>query len=398
MRRSYAAVGVIAAKDLRQRFRDKSFFMLGILTPLVLAFVLNLVFGGGDELELRIGVQDADRSPMSTSLTGGITELDGEGGIRITELDAGADPDAVIDRDGLDAVIVVPAGFGELASRTTSKGGAAVEAATSPGATPQLRVVQHPDRPILAGVARSVADAAVSRFERSRLLTAAGNQLGLNPDPTRPVEDVELVRESPGGDGLNPAARVTAGMAIMFVFFTVLFGVTTLLSERSDGTLTRLLAAPISRDAVIAAKGLVSFVLGVLATMLLLVVATLLMDASWGPWLGVFALVVTAVLTAVAIMTMVAGLARSADSAGSIQSIIAVGLAMLGGSWFPISGDGVIGTLSRLTPHYWFLTGLERLSATGSFTAVLAPVGAMAVIAVLFGIPATVLVRRRLAP
>ena len=36
-------------------------------------------------------------------------------------------------------------------------------------------------------------------------------------------------------------------MAVFFLFFTVQFGVTSLLEERNDGTLARLLAAPISR-------------------------------------------------------------------------------------------------------------------------------------------------------
>ena len=39
------ALRTITGKDLRQRLRDKSFFLLGIATPLALAFVLNLVSG-----------------------------------------------------------------------------------------------------------------------------------------------------------------------------------------------------------------------------------------------------------------------------------------------------------------------------------------------------------------
>ena len=62
-------------------------------------------------------------------------------------------------------------------------------------------------------------------------------------------------------------------MAVFFLFFTVQFGVTGLLEERNDGTLARLLAAPISRAAILFGKLLTSFALGVIS-MTVLVAAT----------------------------------------------------------------------------------------------------------------------------
>jgi ABC-2 type transport system permease protein len=126
--------------------------------------------------------------------------------------------------------------------------------------------------------------------------------------------------------------------------------------------------------------------------------ATVLMGASWGSWLGVTALVFSAVLTAVALMAVVAGLAKTAEGAGAAQAIIAVGLAMLGGSWFPVGDDGLIGAFARLTPHYWFLGGLEDLPDAASWMVVGTPVLAMMIIAVVAGVPAAILLRRRLTP
>jgi ABC-2 type transport system permease protein len=142
----------------------------------------------------------------------------------------------------------------------------------------------------------------------------------------------------------------------------------------------------------------VSYTLGVLATMILFITATVLMGAEWGSWLGVVALVLTACLTAVALMAIVAGLAKRAEGAGAVQSIIAVGLALLGGSWFPVSGEGVLGLLARMTPHFWFLEGLEDLASAASWTVVWPSVVALGTIAVVAGIPAAVLLRRKLTP
>jgi ABC-2 type transport system permease protein len=379
------ALRTITAKDLRQRLRDKSFFVLGILTPLALAFVLNLVFGdlSEGELEVTMGVVDADGSPVSDQLAGNLLGLDGNGGIEVTALDPAADPEAELDERTLDAVVVIPGGFG---------------AGVTSAQAPEITVLENPDRPVQASVVESIVDGVTTDIERTRLLAAAGGQLGVEPGVAPPATDVAFTQEWPGGQVLDVTSRLMAGMAIMFVFFTVGFGVTTLLEEKENGTLARLLAAPIPRNAILGAKALVSYTLGVLATMILFITATVLMGAEWGSWVGVLALVLTACLTAVAMMAIVAGLAKRAEGAGAVQSIIAVGLALLGGSWFPVSGEGALGLLARLTPHFWFLEGLEDLAGAASWTVVWPSVVALGVIAVVAGIPAAVLLRRKLTP
>ena len=52
-------------------------------------------------------------------------------------------------------------------------------------------------------------------------------------------------------------------MAVFFLFFTVQFGVASILDERRDGTLARMLAAPIRRSSVLGGKLLTSLVLGI---------------------------------------------------------------------------------------------------------------------------------------
>jgi ABC-2 type transport system permease protein len=83
-------------------------------------------------------------------------------------------------------------------------------------------------------------------------------------------------------------------MAVFFLFFTVHFGVTSLLEERNDGMLARLLAAPVSRVSILGAKLLTSLRLGTVSMTVLAVATTLLFRAHWGNPLGVAVLVVSA--------------------------------------------------------------------------------------------------------
>ena len=62
---------------------------------------------------------------------------------------------------------------------------------------------------------------------------------------------------------LSTKTFYSASMAILFLFLTVQFGVLGLLEERQNGTMGRLLAAPISRRSIVVGKALTSFVLGV---------------------------------------------------------------------------------------------------------------------------------------
>ena len=58
---------------------------------------------------------------------------------------------------------------------------------------------------------------------------------------------------------LDATTFFSAGMAVFFLFFTVQFGVSSLLEERWYGTLPRLLGAPINRWSIVGGKALTSF-------------------------------------------------------------------------------------------------------------------------------------------
>jgi ABC-2 type transport system permease protein len=147
----------------------------------------------------------------------------------------------------------------------------------------------------------------------------------------------------------------------------------------------------------VAGKAILSFALGVISMAVLMVATHFLMDAEWGPPLGVALLVVTGVLAATAIMGVIAGAATSADGAGNLGAIIAVTLGMLGGTFFPVGqGNDVLSALSYLTPHAWFMRGLADLSGGAEWTAALPAAGALLLFALVFGAVAWFMLQRKL--
>ena len=69
--------------------------------------------------------------------------------------------------------------------------------------------------------------------------------------------------------GFDVATFFAIGISVFFLFFTVQFGILSLIDERETGTMDRLLAAPIRRQSILLGKVLASFVIGLVAMVVL---------------------------------------------------------------------------------------------------------------------------------
>lgn len=390
-----AATLQIALKDLKLRIRDRSALIIGVVAPLSLAFIFNLVFGGatsGSGLGLEYGMVDNDGSDISSAFVSTLEHADESG---VLELEVFEDRDSAqssIESDDIDAYFVISEGFGQ---------------SVMSGQSDLIEIVGSVNFPTSTQIATSFAESFSSSLGAGQLAVATTADLegvpvtgeliaGLGQDPASAAQSFTMEDRSAETRQLDASTFFAAGMAVFFLFFTVQIGVTGLLDERRQGTLARLAAAPIPRAAVIAGKGLVAFLLGLISMTVLVVATSLLMDAEWGAPLGVAALIVAGVLSAVGIMGIVAAVAKTSEGAGNLGSIIAVILGMLGGTFFPIGATGgLLSNLTYLTPHAWFLRGLGDLGSGAPWTNALPSAGAIMVFAVVTGLVAWVALRRK---
>lgn len=375
------AAWLICAKDLKARLRDRSALLIGIVVPLALAFIFNVIFSGisGGSGVISLGVVDADHGAASQAFTQQVLPAVKSGGLITVHTEASAARARALAADGtLDAVIVIPAGFSTR-----------VQA----GQPASMEVIGNVDAGISAQVARSITQAYADELNRVRLSVAtvvasrggAGDTQALAGQAAATATPVAVSDVSAQTKQLDTKSFFAAGMAVFFLFFTVQFGVTSLLEERSEGTLARLLAAPIGRGSILGGKLLVSFLLGLISMAVLVVATSLLFGAHWGDPLGVAVLIVAAIAAAMGIMSLIATLAKNAEQAANWQSVVAVVLGLLGGTFFPVSqAPGVLSTLTFFAPQAWFLRGLGDLRG-GSLGVVWVPVLAMLGFAVVTG-------------
>lgn len=322
-----------------------------------------------------------DRGPLAAAFVNEMLgDLETQGVVTLRRVDTESKGRALVADGRADAAFVLPRGFS-----------AAVRSQAPAG----IEVIGNVDSPTGSDVARSLARSYVAELEAVRVAVAtlAGERPLSHQEAAQAAQraaeaprPLRLVDVSAASKVLDATTYFAAGMAVFFLFFTVQFGVASLLDERATGTLPRLLAAPVPRGAILAGKLVSSVLLGLVSMAVLVVATSLLLGASWGDPLGVALLVLSGVLAATGITAVVASLARTADQAGNAQAVIAVVLGMLGGAFFPISQIGGFTTaLSLATPHAWFMRGLGELSAGGGIGGVLPAVAAMLGFAVVTG-------------
>ena len=385
----------IAAKDLRQRVRDRSAILLAIVVPLALAAIFSVLFGpASTPRPFDYAVVDQDGGPIVEAFTGEVLDfLESEEIVSVEAMDEEEARQAVSDGD-LDAAFVFPAGFSEAVQSERPV---------------EVEVVGSVDSPTGTDVARSIARSYVADLNAARVAVAAvaHQQAGASEEELSAIAEqvatapppIALRDVSASAKVLDTKTYFAAGMAVFFLLFTVQFGVSSLIEERSDGTLARLLAAPVRRTSILVGKLLTSIVLGVVSLTVLVVGTSLLLGARWGDPLGVALLILAGVLAGTGITSLVASFARTPEQAGSWQAVVAVTLGLLGGAFFPIQQSGsFMATASLVTPHAWFLRGLGSLVGEGGVVDVLPAVGALLCFAVVTGAVAMTRIGRVVAP
>ena len=383
---------IIAWKDLRQRARDRSAFLIAIVLPLAMAVIFNLILGGidPDNVSYRYAVADEDNGLAARAFVEQtLLPLQDSGLIELEQADSRGQAVHSVDTGSASAAFIIPEGFS-----------LAVENAQPA----QLEIVGAVDQLIAGLVANSIAEAFVQEVRVVQISVAASTIGQGAADSSRALVERASARTNPivladvsaTKKELDAKTFFSAGMAVFFLFFTVQFGVSSIMDERRAGTLARLLAAPVAVHWIIVGKLLTSLCLGTISMAVLAVATTGLLGADWGAPYGVALLIVAGVLAATAVMVLVATLARTAEEASNWQAIIALVLGMLGGSFFPLGQAGwFVSTLSLITPHAWFLRGLGELQSGGGLTDIGPALGGILVFALVTG-TAAFLRRRRL--
>ncbi len=193
---------------------------------------------------------------------------------------------------------------------------------------------------------------------------------------------VETPRDLP-----TSAEQASAGQIVTWVQITLLAAAESLVSERMGGTLRRLLVIPTRRATVLGGKLLARLALGLLQMSLLFAGGTLLFGVNWGQDpLALAAVSLAFALATVGLGMFVATLVRTRGQAGSVVVGLAMGLAALGGAWYPLEiTPPLYRQLVQILPSTWAMRAYTDLLVRGAgLVDVLPAIGVLLGFAALF--------------
>lgn len=422
----------ITRKDLYTTFTDSSLLMLMFAAPLAIATIIGVTFGSAGQsggapvtdvpvavVNLDVGIEtggttqnngqiivdalvapdavaastadtEAERSPEAVACNYTPRKADAAFEnplwklIHAVQFDDPVQARACVDQNVFAAAIIIPADFS--ANLTYGPTNTSLQPT-------EIEIYNHPSRPISVSIVRSVVEgisnqivtvnvaiaAVIDRYiadnplnftrigqiTSSEAFSTGIQNMTVNGSPLLNIE-----RQTTTGEqvAFNPLVLIGASQAIFFALFTANGGATSIIEERRNWTLQRLLMTPTTQINIVLGKMLGIFAMVLVQLLFLFIGFTLVgsliageFQFIWGTNLPAIALVLlTSSLAVTGLGSITAAAARTPDQAGTIGAIVSLGSAMLGGAF----GFNLGAPFSYLSVVYWGADAFSKL-ATG---------------------------------
>lgn len=339
----------IARKDLKILRRDRTALIFTFGMPLILTFIFGSVYGGGKNSSAGVAasipvlVANLDQGELG----GKVEEAMGNAGLKIEKT---GDPAALrqrIEKGDYPVGVTIPQGF------TTQLKQFIGDPSAPP---PQLLVAVDSGQSQVGGIVKSALMGAVQRVKAvtqwgPAVAAAAGRPAVVLQDDS--IKQTQLT----AGDIFIP------GFLVYFVFFLANGVAATLLYERQEGTLRRMLSAPLSRTEILGGKLLARGILGLIQTAILIAIgaAWLHMTITSDP-VGLLVTAVVTVFAAVGLGMLIATFGKTMEQIQGMTTLTLLLLGFVSGTLIPRSLlPPALITISKVTPHYWALNAYQDL-------------------------------------
>lgn len=386
-------LAALLAKDLLRFRRNPLPWLIFLAVPLCITGLVGLAFsprsGDGGLTRIRFALVDEDDSMLTRLLRGGLNQAQGGKHLEPVFLDRAAALRQVLD-NRLSAAVILPPQF--TSNYLTGHGPITLELIKNPAQSIHPAILEE----LLAALTTALN--AVSRNLQSEfpdwlavfqgredytkvaeLIRRGGDrlkaaQLYLNPPL---VTYTKESRQAPGaaGAGGGPAFNLFAfllpGMAAMFLLFLANTAMMDMFHERQCRTLQRYRTLHDRLQPWMAAKVLVGVLMLLLCAAILFGGGGLLFRIRWQHPLALLAVVGAYCLFATGLLAMLTALLPNERHANTLNTLIAMGIAMAGGCAFPAESLPAFlrEHVSPLLPTFQFVQTTRALQFGGGATA-----------------------------
>ena len=387
----------IALKDVKIVFRDKMALLILLAMPFILMTIMGMALGGlfskGPELsKIDVAVVNYDDGKVSEDFIEEILKGDELSKLlNVKEMDKKRAIHLVRIGD-ISSVIIIPPDFTSQIMKNKST---------------EMKVYGDPGQEIRASIVRSITNAYTNKVSSVMVgvrtgwesLTKLGKKTNLteivryipfmiNEMIEKDVEDLVKIEEENTSqkESLSSMQYYAAGMSTMFVLFSAMFGADSILKERDDKTLARLLSSPMKKHSVLGGKLLGIFITGILQFTAYITATKLIFNVNWGrSIIGLVLLPISTVLATTGMTIFIASIAKTRNAIGGISQIFIQSMSALGGSMFPTSLlPPWLRFFSNFTINKWSMDGLLSLMSGGGVISISKSIIVLLAIALIF--------------
>ncbi|MCF6277591.1 MAG: ABC transporter permease [Anaerolineales bacterium] len=371
----------IAALYLRTTYTSRSTLIFTIAMPLIFTLVLAQAMQGmapdAPPEQWQLLAVDEDHSRLSATL---LERLDANPLLDVQMTDRESALADVKNNEAL-AALLIPNGFETLAFQAAP---VTLTFYRSAEAVARAQIMQEAVNATSAELSGSLnaADLSVRVAEQVTLFNGASTEAeqAWRQEAFAAAESAwesgtiiavrsEKVTRLESKDNVIPigASQSSPGMLVMYALFFTFGGGATLIVERDEGTLRRLLVMPLTKSMLLAGKLLGIFVGALVQMSVMVVFGMLVFGLRWGQSPGALVLMLLSYgFASTALGLMVAALARTVAQANAAGTISIMALASLGGAWWPIEiVPAWMQKLALALPTGWAMRGFQDIIVRG---------------------------------
>jgi ABC-2 type transport system permease protein len=356
----------IAKKDLKLFLKDRRSVMLTFILPIFLITIFSLAFGGAKREAAKpsvLMVSDLDTSSASMQLVAALDSLKSIE-VEIIKLDSAQE---LVRKGKEDAVLVLHRGFEDS---VTNGGGLPVELQYDPVKEMEIGILQQALVSTLMGTSgqQSAKSRVMKRIEMdyadmdSSALAAIKTQVIKNFSQNGESNQGPIIKMSPlvkEKENSPGVVQAVAGTAVMMLLFSVAGIGGGLLEEKEEGTLKKLLYAPMNPNNILFGKLLTSIVTAVVQLIVMFAFTSFVFNLDLTK--NVPGLVIMVLATAFACSgfgIFLASIARSRQQLQGLSTLVVLTMSAIGGSMIPtFIMPAWMQKVSVLSVNYWSIQG-----------------------------------------
>jgi len=362
----------ITRKDLMLLLKDRRALVLLLILPLLFISIVGMSTGqfltrDDESQRFRLLIVDKNHGELSRTL---VQKLKRHHEFLITLIESPVEADDMLQRGDASMLMTIGPEFESRAEDLRIS--EVFNSDTGPLAGgPEALDLKLETRPAAIGLGRLLEGVIFSQVIKV-VAPVAARKNPVTRTWVREPEDGESLAESHAmvssvQKNLPTASAVYSwvvpGFTVMFAFFVISVMARSFIAERENGTLQRLLLAPVSPISVLAGKTVPFYLTSVSQCLLLFLCGRMLFGMSWGPDpIYLIPVVLCTSLAATSLGLLLATLVHTDQQVSSYGTTLILVLSSLSGCFFPRDlFPQTMKQISLFTPHGWALKAFDAV-------------------------------------